>query len=453
MENKIYSYWLCSVPGVGNKTIEKLQNTIGSAEQIYHAAEEKWAQVLNKPQLEEMKLHKQSWKLWEEYKKMTEQGIRFLLREDADYPKRLLHIPDAPYGIFLKGHLPHEDKLSVAIIGARDCSEYGRYVAVELGKYLGERGIQVISGMARGIDSISQEAALQAGGVSFAVLGNGVDVCYPAQNRKLYEQIQKKGGILSIYPPGTVPRPQNFPPRNRIVSGLADVVVVIEARQQSGTLITVDMALEQGREVYVVPGRITDRLSDGCNKLLKQGAAVLLSPEQFWLEIQELWEKQRGETDSRGAQKDEKKGKPEEEKKGEPEREKKGAPKEEKKGKSEREKERNQAEEKEEVQEKENLKRDTASLGKKRKKRNVILLQKTEKEQDKQDESKKLIPADCKPVYDLLDFYPQSLEQLLEKLPNQYTISTLNTALMRLCLANHAVQVSPGHFCRSRGQE
>ena len=243
MENKYYAYWLCSVPGVGNRTIDKLQNMFGTAAQIYRASEEQWAQVLTASQVEAMIQQKAGWNLQEEYAKMTAQGIRFLMKEDAEYPMRLRQIPDAPYGIFVKGHLPMEDKLSVAIIGARDCSEYGRYVAMELGKYLGENDVQVISGMARGIDGISQQAALKAGGVSFAVLGSGVDVCYPTGNRVLYEQLQKEGGILSIYPPGTLPRPQNFPPRNRIVSGLADIVVVIEARQRSGTLITVDMAL------------------------------------------------------------------------------------------------------------------------------------------------------------------------------------------------------------------
>jgi len=202
-------------------------------------------------------------------------------------------IPDAPYGIFYKGTLPSNDILSVAIIGARDCSEYGSYVAGELGRFLGERGVQVISGMARGIDGISQEAALLAGGSTTGVLGCGVDICYPKQNQALYHKILERGCILSSYPPGTLPKAQNFPPRNRIVSGLADAVVVIEARNKSGTLITVDMALEQGKEVYVVPGRITDRLSDGCNGLLKQGAGILLSPEDFLAEIRELWEGNR----------------------------------------------------------------------------------------------------------------------------------------------------------------
>ena len=166
-------------------------------------------------------------------------------------------------------------------------------MAEELGRYLGSQGIQVISGMARGIDGISQQAALLAGGTSYGVLGCGVDICYPSQNRKLYEELIQKGGLLSTYAPGTKALPAYFPPRNRIVSGLADALIVIEARQKSGTLITVDMALEQGKDVYVVPGRITDRLSDGCNRLLTQGAGVFLSPESFTEEFLRNWEEKQ----------------------------------------------------------------------------------------------------------------------------------------------------------------
>lgn len=390
-EEKMYMYWLCNVPGVGNRTIEKLLEKFGSAEAVYRTKETDFTEVLGAAQLEEMKQLKAKWKLREEYEKLFRERIQFILRDEAAYPKRLSHIPDAPYGIFLKGHLPAEDKMSVAIIGARDCSEYGRYVAEAMGRFLGAKGVQVISGMARGIDGISQEAALAAGGTSYAVLGNGVDICYPARNRPLYEQIQKQGGILSIYPPGTAPRPQNFPPRNRIVSGLADVVVVIEARQKSGTLITVDMALEQGKEVYVVPGRITDRLSDGCNRLVKQGAGILLSPEEFLEEITEVWGKQQ---QARAV------GKPEMNKWM-----------------------------KDGMEENADVTRNK-----------IAAIQCSD--------VKNNVSPELLHIYEILDFSPQSLEQLLTRLPQSYTIASLNTALMRLCLDNHAKQVSPGYFCR-----
>lgn len=215
-------------------------------------------------------------------------GIRRIRQGDREYPERLREIPRPPKEIYVLGEMPEERTPTVAIIGARDCSEYGSYVASVLGAALGRSGVQVVSGMARGIDGIGQEAALDAGGKAYAVLGSGVDVCYPAKNRTLYDKLRERGGILSEYPPGTPPLPGYFPARNRIVSGLADAVVVVEAREKSGTLITVDMALEQGREVYVVPGRVTDPLSVGCNRLMKLGAGILLNTEDFLEELGEI---------------------------------------------------------------------------------------------------------------------------------------------------------------------
>jgi DNA processing protein len=185
--------------------------------------------------------------------------------------------------------MPKEDDLNVAIVGARQCSQYGSYVATELAKELADAKITLISGMARGIDGISQEAAVQKNGSVYAVLGSGVDVCYPRSNAGLYEKlcISPDCGVLSEYAPGTAARAALFPPRNRIISGLSDVIVVVEACLKSGTLITVDMALEQGKEVYAVPGRVTDRLSDGCNKLIREGATPFWSPAEFIREIQE----------------------------------------------------------------------------------------------------------------------------------------------------------------------
>ena len=225
----------------------------------------------------------------ERMEKLKERGICFVTQDSPDYPDMLREIPDPPIGLYYTGRLPRSEEACVAIIGSRECSEYGRKVASELGRYLGERSIPVISGMARGIDGISQQAALDAGGASFGVLGCGVDVCYPQSNQGLYQLLQEKGGILSAYPPGTPPLACNFPPRNRIVSGLAMAVVVVEAAVRSGTSITVSMALEQGREVYVVPGRVTDRLSEGCNQLIKDGAAVYLNPGRFVEELEEAY--------------------------------------------------------------------------------------------------------------------------------------------------------------------
>lgn len=276
-----YLYWLANVRGLGTASREHLLEAFGTGAAIYEAKEKHLGMVLEKAKLEKLLEMRKTWNMDQEYESLLEKQIWFVCTADEEYPERLRNIPDRPFAIYYKGRMPQPKKLAVAVVGARECSDYGRFIATELGKELGAAGIQVISGMARGIDGNSQLAALEAQGETYAVLGNGVDICYPRENQPIYDRMLVQGGVLSTYPPGTAPKPQLFPPRNRIISGLADVLVVVEARQKSGTLITVDMALEQGREVYAVPGRITDRLSDGCNKLVKDGALVFLSPRDF----------------------------------------------------------------------------------------------------------------------------------------------------------------------------
>ncbi len=283
-----FLYWLDRIEGLGPISKRNLIEAFGSGEEVYRAVDRHLQYILDERKLKILKKARVDVEIEDAFKELQKNKIKMCCYHETDYPGKLINIPDSPFCLYYKGHLPCENIPSVAIIGARECSAYGEYIASELGKSLGIQGIQVISGMARGIDGISQWASLEAGGVSYGVLGCGVDVCYPKSNHVLYEELLIKGGILSTYPPGTKPQAKLFPPRNRIVSGLADVLVVIEARQRSGTSITVEMALEQGREIYAVPGRITDRLSDGCNKLIKEGAHVFLSPEDFLLDLEEM---------------------------------------------------------------------------------------------------------------------------------------------------------------------
>ena len=212
---------------------------------------------------------------------LRQKNISYICLAEERFPERLRRIPDPPFGLYCRGRLPDEDDLqhAAAVIGARMASGYGREQARRFGFRLAARGITIVSGMARGVDGIAQKAALDAGGRSFAVLGCGVDLCYPDENQALYDRLLEAGGILSEFPPGTPPDSKNFPQRNRIISGLADLVLVIEARKRSGTQITVDMALEQGREVFALPGRVSDALSDGCNRLIRQGAWIATCPE------------------------------------------------------------------------------------------------------------------------------------------------------------------------------
>ncbi len=288
-QEKPYIHWLCQSLGAGNKSFLRALVGLGTAREIFDlAVSGKLADKLAGRFQEKAALLSERSKGFDvqgEYEHLTRRGIHLVAQGEAAYPKRLAAIPDQPCVLYYAGALPPEEKQAVALIGARDCSEYGRYMAGQFGAALARAGVQVISGMARGIDSIGQERALKEGGYSMGVLGCGVDVCYPRENRALYEALLADGGVCSEYPPGVGPRALLFPPRNRIISGLADAVLVIEAREKSGTLITVDMALEQGREVYALPGRATDPLSSGCNRLIRQGAGLVSTPGELLEEL------------------------------------------------------------------------------------------------------------------------------------------------------------------------
>ncbi len=210
-----------------------------------------------------------------------ELNIKRYTKEEDGFPQILNQYERMPEELYLLGDFPDPRKRSVAIVGARSCSEYGRSEAVRFAKVLAENGVQIISGMALGIDSASHEGALAGQGRTFAVLGSGVDVCYPVSKRKLYEKIIQNGGVLSEYPPGTPAAAHHFPTRNRIISALCDALIVIEARKKSGSLITASFALEQNKTIYALPGRIRDSLSEGTNDLICQGAVPAISPEQI----------------------------------------------------------------------------------------------------------------------------------------------------------------------------
>ena len=206
--------------------------------------------------------------------------IRCIDYYDEEYPEQLRNYEDMPRKLYVRGRLPEAGKPAAAIVGARMCSSYGRMQAFRFARELSKAGVQILSGMAYGIDSEGHKGALEGGGTTFAVLGNGVDVCYPAGNRALYQRIlRENGGIISEYPPGTMARTYHFPARNRIISALSDVVLVVEAKEKSGSLITARCALEQGKAVYAVPGPVTEELSRGCHLLIYDGAGIAYSPE------------------------------------------------------------------------------------------------------------------------------------------------------------------------------
>jgi len=202
-------------------------------------------------------------------------AMRRLEQADAEYPAPLREIPDAPEVLHVRGGLVREDALAVAVVGSRRATPYGLGIAEEIGAALASRGVTVVSGLARGIDSAAHAGALRAGGRTIAVLGCGVDVIYPPENRRLAEDIERRGALVSQFAPGTPPLAHHFPIRNRVIAGLALGVVVVEATAQSGALITARLAAELGREVMAVPGRVTSAQSRGAHALIKDGAALV----------------------------------------------------------------------------------------------------------------------------------------------------------------------------------
>ncbi len=288
---KKYAYWLANIKGCTNRVRKQLFSVYSTAKEVYHAGQaqlEELPGLAGKDTARIIKAiieAKQDWDIDGEYQRLARQNIGFTSVEEDDYPPRLRELADAPYGIFYRGKLPPPDEFRAAIVGARMCSEYGRGIAREIAAELANHDVSIVSGMARGIDAAGHRGALDSGGDTYAVFGCGVDVCYPNYHRQLYHEIAGHGGLLSEYRVVTMPLGAYFPQRIRLISGLCDVVFIIDAKQKSGSLITADFALEQGRDVYALPGRITDTLSSGCNQLIAQGAGIILSVEDFLAEL------------------------------------------------------------------------------------------------------------------------------------------------------------------------
>ena len=287
MENHLYQYWFMKNEDVSYGKKPKLIEYFYDSYNLYNATESqlKASKMFDNKTLERFMENRKKFDLYKEYEKFSATPFSFITMEEKSYPEKLHNIYDKPYGLYYIGTLP-TFKPAVSIVGARRCSAYGKRIASELGGLLADKGFTVISGMARGIDTYGHKGCLENGGNTVAVLGSGCDVIYPTDNRLLYEEIVKSGGaIISEYQMGTSPLAMNFPRRNRIVSALSDIVIVVEAREKSGSLITADFALEHGKDIYVIPGRIGDSLSSGTNGLIAQGAGVIYDLQAFSDEI------------------------------------------------------------------------------------------------------------------------------------------------------------------------
>ena len=223
------------------------------------------------------------------YEKLINKDIHFVIKDDVNYPKRLLNMYDPPWYLYYLGELPDENLPTIAIIGARGCSSYGSEAARKLAKELATNKIQVISGLAKGVDGYAHRGALEGKGKTYGVIGSGVNICYPRENFQLFHDIEYQGGIISEYPLDSPALAFHFPVRNRIIAGLSDGILVVEAKEKSGTLITVDCGLEQGKDIYALPGKISDPLSMGCNRLIQNGAKLIQSANDIIDELVERY--------------------------------------------------------------------------------------------------------------------------------------------------------------------
>lgn len=278
MDDKRYWIGFTLVKGIGAVRFQRLLDRFGDAESAWGGAPVELARAgLSAKLIERLVAVREKVDLSHIWDQIQSKGIHVLTWLDETYPQRLKEIEQPPPVLYVRGELSTEDEWAVAIVGSRRVTPYGRQVTEEITSFLAGNGITVVSGLARGVDVIAHKAALKAGGRTLAVLGSGVDRIYPPENRSVAEQIFEHGAVLSDYALGTPPESSNFPPRNRIISGLSMAVIIVEAGQTSGALITAEFAADQGREIFAVPGNIYAPQSKGTNKLIQQGALPLLS--------------------------------------------------------------------------------------------------------------------------------------------------------------------------------
>ncbi len=272
-------YWVAlrQVCGVGNVIYKILINHFKSPEKIFNTSVEELKNVegISVRAVEAITGFKPTDEIDREIDEILSKEINILTFNSPDYPENLKNIYDPPPFLYVKGSFIEGDKNSVAVVGSRNASEYGIKVTQELSRNLASLGVTIVSGMARGIDSAAHIAAIQGGGRTIAVLGSGIDVIYPPENRRLFESISENGAVVSEYHLGTRPNSYNFPPRNRIISGFSLGVLVVEASPKSGSLITAKLALDQGRDVYAVPGNVYSYKAKGTHSLLKSGAKLV----------------------------------------------------------------------------------------------------------------------------------------------------------------------------------
>ena len=293
-------YWLALslTPGVGSTLIKRLVDQFDNPEAVFQAPMKELLRIEGLGEKVALEIRKGPLEkaVERELSLLKEVGGAILTLKDDAYPKRLRDIYDPPAVLYVRGELKKGDELAVSIVGSRKTSPYGRWITEKVSQELARHGVTIVSGMARGIDSLAHWGAISAGGRTIAVLGCGVDVIYPSENRNLFRKIIECGAVLSEFRMGSPPEAGHFPKRNRIISGLSLGVVVVEASTKSGSLLTAGYALEQGREVFAVPGNVGFEGSRGTNRLIKDGAKMVESSEDVLEEILPQWRREEETT-------------------------------------------------------------------------------------------------------------------------------------------------------------
>ena len=274
-------YRLVNIKGIGIKSCLKLLDHFRDICSLWRAEEKDLAGILNKKQISSLLDARETFDPGSSANRLVESGTRFIHMNHKDYPDKLRHIYLPPPGLYVRGRLPSADSPCLAMVGSRRATNYGRGFAKDYARILSECGVQIISGLAAGVDTESHIGALQAGGYTAAVLGGGIDSIYPRENFRLYREMYARGGVISEYNIGVPNNSGLFPMRNRIISGLSDGIFVLEAAEKSGSLITASQGLEQGKDIFALPGRVTDEMSKGCNELIAQGAIPVNNPEDI----------------------------------------------------------------------------------------------------------------------------------------------------------------------------
>ncbi len=288
MKEEMMWLWFNNIEEIGLISRWKLLRKFKSIEDIYNGEEKQFNEILTESQIKKLINSKKSSKYEEIYHRLLERKIHYVYPGHRDYPVKLLNIHEPPTLLYIKGKINNSinsNNMNIAIVGSRKHSVYGKEMAYKFSRDLAVEGINVISGLALGIDGVAHQGALEGNGYTVGVLGCGINVTYPRENTELYAEIEKNGAIISEYGLDVEPCSGYFPMRNRIISGLSDGILVVEAKKKSGSLITVDYGLEQGKQIYAIPGKLHDANSEGTNSLIKNGAFLVMSYKDIMFDL------------------------------------------------------------------------------------------------------------------------------------------------------------------------